>query len=66
MPSCKAPGHKAQGQDCSDRDAWLWLYKEFRERRKRVCGLDFTQYEEAEKFLENLPPIAKGLDETSD
>jgi hypothetical protein len=66
MPSCKAPGHKAQGQDCSDRDAWLWLYKEFRERRKRVCGPEFTQYEEAERFLENLPPMAKGLDEASD
>jgi hypothetical protein len=66
MPSCKAPGHKAQGQDCSDRDAWLWLYKEFRERRKRVCGPEFTQYEEAERFFENLPPMAKGLDKTSD
>jgi hypothetical protein len=44
-----------------DRDTWLWLYKEFRERRKRVCGPEFTQYEEAERFLENLPLMAKGL-----
>jgi hypothetical protein len=66
MPSCKAPGRKHGGQDCSDRNAWLWLYKEFRERRKRVCGPEFTQYEEAEKFLENLPPMAKGLAEESE
>jgi len=26
--------------DCSDKEVWLWLYKDFQDRRKRICGLD--------------------------
>lgn len=28
--------------DCSDREAWLSIYGDFRARRKRVCGVDFS------------------------
>ena len=66
MPTCKAPGKKPGGSDCADRNAWLWLYKEFRERRKRVCGPEFAQFEEHEKSLAELPPMAQTLVETSD
>ncbi|KAF8463914.1 nucleotide-diphospho-sugar transferase [Kalaharituber pfeilii] len=31
---------REQDMDCSDRDAWLWLYSDFKDRRKAVCGLD--------------------------
>lgn len=65
MPKCKESGNEGGGLDCADRDAWLWLYTEFRERRKRVCGPGFAQYEELEKHLEGLPPMAKGLAEMS-
>jgi alpha-N-acetylglucosamine transferase len=61
MTSCKASGTKAGGVDCSDREAWLWLYKEFRERRKRVCGPEFADLERVEQYLAELPPMAKGL-----
>ena len=65
MPSCKAPGNKAGGSDCADRNAWLWLYKEFRERRKRVCGPQFADFERIEQSLAELPPMAKGLADMS-
>jgi hypothetical protein len=65
MPSCKAPGEKDGGIDCADRNAWLWLYKEFRERRKRVCGPEFADFERIERYLADLPPMAKGLAEIS-
>lgn len=65
MPSCKAPGNKAGGSDCADRNAWLWLYKEFRERRKRVCGPEFADFERIEQSLAELPPTAKGLADMS-
>ncbi|EPE25012.1 Nucleotide-diphospho-sugar transferase [Glarea lozoyensis ATCC 20868] len=28
------------GEDCSDRDVWRGFYREFRERRMEVCGLE--------------------------
>lgn len=65
MPSCRASGEETGGQDCADRGAWLWLYKEFRERRKRVCGPEFAQFERTERYLEELPPMAKTLGEKS-
>lgn len=66
QPSCKASGEKDGGLDCADRNAWLWLYKEFRERRKRVCGPEFADFERVEQLLAGLPPMAKGLAESSD
>lgn len=66
MPSCKAlPGNEAGGLDCADRNAWLWLYKEFRDRRKRVCGPEFADFERVEQHLADLPPMAKGLAQAS-
>ncbi|KXS97150.1 hypothetical protein AC578_3073 [Pseudocercospora eumusae] len=29
-------------EDCRDREKWLFVYQEFRERRERVCGIDFV------------------------
>ena len=66
MPTCKALGKKSGGIDCADRNAWLWLYKEFRERRKRVCGPEFAQFEQIEQYLADLPPMAQSLAEMSD
>jgi alpha-N-acetylglucosamine transferase len=66
MPSCKMhPGKEAGELDCADRNAWLWLYKEFRDRRKRVCGPEFADFERVEQYLATLPPMAKGLAESS-
>jgi hypothetical protein len=66
MPSCKAlPGRDTGGLDCADRNAWLWLYKEFRDRRKRVCGPEFADFEQVERYLAGLPPMAKGLAQAS-
>jgi hypothetical protein len=39
MPACKAPGKKTGGIDCADRNAWLWLYKDFRERGENVSAV---------------------------
>ncbi|OQO09567.1 hypothetical protein B0A48_04969 [Cryoendolithus antarcticus] len=45
LPSCRHRSTSAEWdlqQDCSDRDAWLALYEDFRARRKRVCGPQFA------------------------
>lgn len=62
MPACKkgSVGEGAGEENCDDQNAWVWLYKDFRERRKRICGVEFAQWEQAEEFLESLPPMAKG------
>lgn len=65
VPKCKESGDKDGDLDCADRDAWLWMYDEFRERRKRVCGSEFAKYEEVEKYSDNSPPMAKGSAEMS-
>lgn len=42
-PACVTmPG--SDHKDCSDRDAWKWLYADFERRRKSVCGHVFTLY----------------------
>lgn len=64
QPGCKPPGEQGGELDCADRNAWLWLY-EFRERRKRVCGPEFADFERVEQLLAGLPPMAKGLAESS-
>jgi hypothetical protein len=66
MPTCRALGKKAGGIDCADRNAWLWLYNDFRQRRKRVCGPEFAGFEEMERYLADLPPMAKTLAEMRD
>jgi len=43
MPKCR------DGQDCADRRMWLWLYDDFRSRRKGVCGEEFASWEAAEQ-----------------
>lgn len=65
MPSCETSQDRPGQQNCADREAWLWLYKEFRERRKRICGPEFAQFEQTETYLDNLPPMAKSLSQAS-
>nr|POE72163.1 glucose n-acetyltransferase 1 [Quercus suber] len=31
-------------EDCPDRKIWAWLYDDFRERRKEVCGEEFVSW----------------------
>lgn len=38
--------------DCKDREIWLGLYDDFRERRVRVCGDDFRH---GEKHGDDIP-----------
>ncbi|KAJ4302621.1 hypothetical protein N0V90_001510 [Kalmusia sp. IMI 367209] len=49
QPQCKE-GKEGRESDCNDRDIWLNLYKDFSERRQRICGRaydkrDITQRE---------------------
>jgi alpha-N-acetylglucosamine transferase len=44
QPECRDVG--GGKEDCRDRDVWAWLYKDFRERRGRVCGGGFSKREE--------------------
>ncbi|TIA83223.1 nucleotide-diphospho-sugar transferase [Aureobasidium pullulans] len=40
QPACHVT---ASGEDdCSDRDVWNEIYREFKDRRQKVCGLDFV------------------------
>lgn len=39
QPVCKDLGKGAQ--DCTDREVWLEIYQDFRQRRKGVCGKEF-------------------------
>ncbi|KAK4949041.1 hypothetical protein LTR10_012414 [Elasticomyces elasticus] len=32
-------------QECAEKRVWLWLYEDFRERRKNVCGPEFVVQE---------------------
>lgn len=42
-PKCETmPG--SSHKDCSDRDAWKWLYEDFALRRDDICGTVFTLY----------------------
>ncbi|EAS27424.1 glucose N-acetyltransferase 1 [Coccidioides immitis RS] len=40
MPECKTSEQGGE-QDCRNQKTWLWLYSDFKERRKNVCGSDF-------------------------
>lgn len=61
LPKCypKVPtisGHDSRhsddkNMDCSDKETWLWLYSDFKDRRKNICGLD----------LMDPPPIRRRL-----
>ncbi|KAF2441974.1 glycosyltransferase family 8 protein [Karstenula rhodostoma CBS 690.94] len=42
QPECRK-GTGGGGDDCTDRDIWLNLYKDFSERRQRVCGHQYDK-----------------------
>ncbi|KAF1990484.1 glycosyltransferase family 8 protein [Aulographum hederae CBS 113979] len=37
-PHCRGKRPQSEEEDCRDRDHWLWLYKDFSDRRQSVCG----------------------------
>ncbi|KAI9886324.1 MAG: threonine synthase [Watsoniomyces obsoletus] len=39
QPPCKSE-NGTEIETCRDREIWLWLYHDFAERRKNLCGLD--------------------------
>ena len=53
MPKCKS-GER----DCADRRVWLWLYDDFRSRRKSVCGVEFADWEAVEARMKEASKLA--------
>lgn len=39
QPDCR--NKSSEAQDCADREVWLYLRKDFTERRERICGMAF-------------------------
>ncbi|KAF7193706.1 Glucose N-acetyltransferase 1 [Pseudocercospora fuligena] len=48
-PACGGEGVQ---NFCEEREAWDWLYRDFRERRRNVCGSEFDTWLEVESELE--------------
>ncbi|KAF1969190.1 nucleotide-diphospho-sugar transferase [Bimuria novae-zelandiae CBS 107.79] len=42
VPKCTG-GQNGEGMECADRDVWMGLYRDFSERRQRVCGRHYDK-----------------------
>ncbi|EME78464.1 glycosyltransferase family 8 protein, partial [Pseudocercospora fijiensis CIRAD86] len=48
-PECGGEGRQ---DSCEEREAWDWLYRDFRQRRRNVCGSEFETWLEVESEME--------------
>ncbi|KAI4730380.1 nucleotide-diphospho-sugar transferase [Aureobasidium sp. EXF-10728] len=54
QPACH--NNTSGEHDCSDREVWNEIYVEFRERRGRVCGSNFTLHKRSEPLYDRQTP----------
>ncbi|KAF2440103.1 glycosyltransferase family 8 protein [Karstenula rhodostoma CBS 690.94] len=41
QPECRKVSSETEDLDCTDREVWLGIRKDFTERRKRICGREY-------------------------
>lgn len=55
QPKCKE-GTNGGAEDCTDRDIWRGLYKDFSDRRQRICGRSYDKRHEPRSEKSLLAP----------